>query len=42
MVVEEAGATDVKRSNDLLWDCFVNWSFTLERIEKGEADAPDD
>jgi hypothetical protein len=28
-----------EKSNDqeyLLWDCFVNWSITLERIEKGE------
>jgi len=20
----------------LLWDCFVNWSVTLEKIEKGK------
>lgn len=41
MVAAEDGARDTKRSRDLLWDCFVNWSFTLERMEKGEADAPD-
>jgi hypothetical protein len=42
MVVEEEGAMEVKQSRDLLWDCFVNWSFTLERIENGETDASDD
>jgi hypothetical protein len=40
MVVEE-GVREVKRSSDFLWDCFVNWSLTLERIEKGEIDASD-
>ncbi len=41
MVVEKEGVKEVKQSGDLLWDCFVNWSFALERIEKGETDAPD-
>jgi hypothetical protein len=39
VVVEED--KEVKRSRDLLWDCFVNWSFTLERIERRESDAPE-
>jgi hypothetical protein len=38
---EEKGAGEVKRSRDLLWDCFVNWSLTLERVEEGETDASD-
>jgi hypothetical protein len=41
MVVVDEEAREVERSRDLLWDCFVNWSFTLERIEKGETDASD-
>ena len=39
-MVEKEWAGEAKRSGDLLWDCFVNWSFTLERVEKGETDAP--
>jgi len=28
--------SDKKRSGtDLLWDCFVNWAETLEKIQKG-------
>ena len=38
---EERGAREVKRHRDLLWDCFVNWSSTLERVEEGETDASD-
>ena len=39
MVVEEERAREARGTRDLLWDCFVNWSLTLERIEKGETDA---
>ena len=38
---KEEGAGEVKRGCDLLWECFVNWSLTLERVEKGKTDAPD-
>jgi hypothetical protein len=39
--VEREEAMEVNQSRDLLWDCFVNWSLTLEKTEKGEADAPE-
>ncbi len=41
VVEEEKEAREVKRSRDLLWDCFENWSLTLERIEKKGTDTPE-
>ncbi|MGD0318881.1 MAG: hypothetical protein ABSB56_04215 [Nitrososphaerales archaeon] len=41
MAAEEDSARDAKKGRDLLWDCFVNWSFTLERMETRETDTPD-
>jgi hypothetical protein len=28
---------NARKDPQLLWDCFVNWSLTLEKIEKDES-----
>jgi RNAse (barnase) inhibitor barstar len=35
-VIHLGEAKEKVRNPDLLWECFVNWVETLEKVEKGK------